>query len=322
MAKMTLSSIRTLVNSYVANGKISQNAPFNADANALSGLLVKIGKQLMLDSRFSDRLPELDSEELSFGTTIEEYFINLTLPVDYDGDGTTNMAPKRPTFESVQYSYELGRKTIPTTVDWTKYQNAMLSEAEYVDIAAKITYQWYQSWEVYKYMVKKQTLGRFIEKATAANLFTAIAAPTDTSTGEAFLEKAKQKVIELRDFITEGNNINGTTLSQAPELVMYIKGSTIMPSLQVNTFAGAFHKEMLDLGVTVKNLEDFGTVAGDNANAYAVLLDPRGVKVYPHQINASQDTNGQGEFINHYLHATWTAHVSKQTNIHVFRPAA
>ena len=111
-------------------------------------------------------------------------------------------------------------------------------------------------------------------------------------------------------------------MTQSPDLVLYLKGSSILPSLEVDTWAGAFHKEMAGLGVTVKNLEDFGTIAGDNEDAYAVLLDPRGVKVYPHQINAAQSENGQGEFVNHYLHSTFTAHVSKNTNIHIFRPAA
>lgn len=320
MAKMTLTAARTLINTYVDNAKISQDAPFVPSANALSGMLVKIGKQLMLDSKFSDRLPELDAEELNYGTTIEEYFINLTLPVDYDGDGATNSAPNRPTFETVQYSYELGRKTFKTTVDWSKYQNAMLSEAEYIDLSAKILYQFYQSWEVYKYMMKKQTLGRFIEKATVANLYTELAEPTDTATGEAFIKSVKKKVIELRDFITEGNALNQTVMTQSPELVLYVKGSNILPSLEVDTWAGAFHKEMAGLDVTVKNLEDFGTITGNNKDAYAVLLDPRGVKVYPHQINAASAENGEGEFINHYLHSTYTAHVSKQTNIHVWRP--
>lgn len=322
MAKMTLAAARALVDAYVKNDNIAQNAPFNPTVETLSGLLIKIGKQLMLDSKFSDRLPELDAEELNYGTTIEEYFINLVLPVDFDGDGATNNAPARPAFETVQYSYELGRKTFKTTVDDSKYQAGMLGQSEFVDLTSKILYQFYQSWEVYKYTVKKQTLGRAIQKATATNLVTSLAAPTDTSTGEAFIKSVKQKVIELRDFITEGNNINGTVMSQAPELVMYIKGATILPSLEVDTWAGAFHKELAGIGVTVKNLEDFGVITGANEDAYAVLLDPRGIKVHPHQINTTSNDNAQGEFRNFYLHSTFTAHISKVTNLHIWKPAA
>lgn len=319
---MTIAQARTLVNTYIDNAKIAQDAPFTPSTNSLSGLLVKIGKQLMQDSRFADRLPELDAEELNYGTTIEEYFINLTLPVAYDGDGATNNAPHRPSFETVQYSYELGRKTFATTIDDTKYQNAMLGEAEFTDLTAKILYQFYQSWEVYKYMVKKQAIGRLIQRATAAPLYTALAEPSDTATGEAFIKSVKKKVIELRDFITETNNLNGNLMSQAPSLVLYVKGSSILPSLEVDTWAGAFHRELAGLGVEVKNLEDFGTITGDNEDAYAVLLDPRGVKVHPHNINANGSENAQGEFRNFYHHSTWTAYISKNTNVHVWRPAA
>ena len=53
----------------------------------------------MHDSQFSDRLSELEGEELPYGTSIEEYFINLAPAKDHDPDGATDLAPERPDFE-------------------------------------------------------------------------------------------------------------------------------------------------------------------------------------------------------------------------------
>ena len=51
---------------------------------------------------------------------------------------------------------------------------------------------------------------------------TDIAAPTDTTTGEAYIKAVKKQIIEL-NFYTETNNLNGS-LAKAEDLVLFIKG--------------------------------------------------------------------------------------------------
>ena len=109
MAKLTIPTLKALVVAQIDADLQAQDAPFDPSAETITGLLIKIGKQITQDSTFVDRLPELEGDELAFGTTIEEYFTDLVLPVNYD-PAATNMAPKRLTFEDVVYSYELPRK--------------------------------------------------------------------------------------------------------------------------------------------------------------------------------------------------------------------
>ena len=68
---MTLSGLQDFVSDYVLAAK--QAGAWSGTTNNLYGLTDKIGKQITIDGSFSDKLPELDGEDLPFGKTIEEF---------------------------------------------------------------------------------------------------------------------------------------------------------------------------------------------------------------------------------------------------------
>lgn len=78
MAKATLTELKSFVASYVDAAK--QAGKWSATTTSLNGLIDKIGQQITIDGYFQDKLPELDGNDLPLGKTIEEWFIDLTLP--------------------------------------------------------------------------------------------------------------------------------------------------------------------------------------------------------------------------------------------------
>ena len=92
MAKMTVNGVQELAAAYVAAAK--QAGAWNATTDNLYHLIDKIGLQIMLDGKFQDKLPELDGNDLPLGKTIEEYFIDLTLPTDF-GTSTSGVKISR-----------------------------------------------------------------------------------------------------------------------------------------------------------------------------------------------------------------------------------
>lgn len=334
MAKLTIASLVTLMKTYIDEDMIGIDSTTylaNVDAETISKLAVKIGKQLMNDSVFTDRLPELDGEDLPFGTTIEEYFINLVQSVAYDGDGATTLAPKRADFANPYYTKALGRRTIPITVDDTKYQNAMLGENEFSGFMAMILKRLYDSYEMFKYWAKKQLIGEFINRVPANvtgtnEMIIERTAPSTTLELEAFIKEVKKRVVELSDFTSSKYNINNV-LARSPELVLYVKGSDLLADIDVGVLAGAFNADKVAIPVTVKQLEDFGEIdtTGDgtdnNPGTWAILLDPRGVRLYSHQVTSTSQHNAQGEFTNYYLHHTPIGYVSNFTNVTIWKPA-
>ena len=315
MAKMTINGLVALAKSYVAAAK--QAGTWNATTDNLYTAVDKIGKMVMLDGQFIDKLPELDGDDLPLGKTIEEYFIDLTLPeayTDINTEGAKNEVPALPTVEQCAYNYTLGREKIKTTVPYDNVERAALNQNDAANMIAKILERLGNSYEMFKFQAKKQLLGNAADKAVAANLLTTIAVPTDTATGEAFIKAIKGEV-EAASFAHEGG-LNGALIGAAPELVLYIKKG-VMPSIEVDTMAGAFNEARLAIPARVKVVDDFGTMT--NTGVFALLVDPRGIKLHRGYHAIRTATNADGDFVNYVDHSEHTGFISKNVYIKAFK---
>ena len=320
MAKMTISGLQSAMASYVAAAK--QAGSWSASTSNFVGLLDKIGKQVTIDGGFFDKLPELDGDELPLGKTIEEWFIDLTLPVAYTDaatDGAYDVVPALPTVESVAYSDTLGRQKVKTTIPFDNYERAMISSQETANMSAKIMERLQNSYDLSKYAIKKQLLGNAIDKAITAGSYASIAAPTDTASGEALVKQLK-KDVEAAQFAHMGNCLAGSSclIGGSPSLVLYVKKG-VMPELEVDTFSGAFHREDLAVPCEIKVVDDFGTLT--NSTTYAVLVDPRGIKLHKDYDALRSKENAEGDFINFVRHFEVTGFISKYAFIKVYKPA-
>lgn len=315
MAKMTISGLQTLAKTYVAAAK--QAGTWTNSTNNLYKAIDKIGKMVMIDGQFIDKLPELDGDELPLGKTIEEYFIDLTLPEAYGTiatEGAKDTAPALPTVENCSYSYSLGREKIKTTVPYDNVERAARSVEDASNMITKILERLSNSYEMFKFAAKKQLLGNAADKAVTAKLVTTIAQPTNTATAEAFIKQIKQDV-ESASFPNEGG-LNASLIGAAPELVLYVKKG-VMPVVEVDALAGAFNEGRLAIPAKVKVVDDFGSMT--NTGVYAILVDPRGIKLHRDYHAIRQSENADGDFINYVDHSEHTGFISKNTFIKVYK---
>ena len=314
MAKLTIDGLKTFCQTYVASAK--QAGVWADSTENLLGLIDKVGMQITLDGSFQDKLPELDGNDLPLGKTIEEWFIDLTLPQEYDENGANTMAPHYPSVEDAAYSYTLGRKTIATTQPFDNVERAAISAESASNMIAKIMERLTNSATLYRYAVKKQLLGNFATKAVAANRGQVLAIPVNTETSEAFIKQVKQDVEEA-SFASENTSLGKALIGAAPELTLYVKKG-VMPVVEVEALAGTFHAENLAIPATVKVVDDFGKA---DSNIYAMLIDPRGVKLHRGYHAVREQLNGEGDFINFYDHSEYSAFCSKHTFVKVYKAA-
>ena len=317
MAKMTISGLQTLTKTYVAAAK--QAGTWTNSTNNLYKAIDKIGKMVMIDGQFIDKLPELDGDELPLGKTIEEYFIDLTLPEAYGAiatEGGKDPAPALPTVENCSYSYSLGREKIKTTVPYDNVERAARSVEDASNMITKVLERLNNSYEMFKFAAKKQLLGNAADKAVTAKLVTTIAKPVDTATSEAFIKQIKQDV-ETASFPNEGG-LNGCLIGAAPELVLYVKKG-VMPIVEVDALAGAFNEGRLAIPAKIKVVDDFGTMT--NTGVYAILVDPRGIKLHRDYHAIRQSENADGDFINYVDHSEHTGFISKNVFIKAYKAA-
>ena len=145
------------------------------------------------------------------------------------------------------------------------------------------------------------------------NMLSEIAKPVDTSTGEAFIKELKA-VLERANDVSEGNSLNGNTLGAIEGVTLLVRQG-VMPSLDVDTMAGAFHLDKIGLPANVIVLRDFGSASDD---VYAVLMDSRAMRLHNTYRATRENMNGDGDFLNIFEHTEDTAWISRNALIHVF----
>lgn len=317
MAKMTLSGLQTFITTYILAAK--QAGAWSDSVTSIDNMVDKIGKQIIIDGEFQDKLPELNGEDLPLGKTIEEWFIDLALP-KVQADGSTALAKRRPTFESAAYSYPFDKMVCDTTVEYNEFNISALTEDVLSNLIVKVLERLENSESLTRYFMKKQLFANLITKAAAAtnaaNMVKTLAKPVDTSTGEAFI-KAIKTAVEDASFANEGNNLGNCLIGASPRLTLYVlKG--VMPSLEVDTEAGAFHLDKIGIPADVKVVDSFG----DNAtNVYAILTDPRGIKLHNTYRRVRRQENAEGDYDNYFRHFQDTGFISKYTFVRIWKTA-
>lgn len=323
MAKMTLAQLKTNVKSYIDTA--TQGGAWTKTTNNFIGLIDKIGKVVTIDGGFNDKLPMMDGDELPFGKTVEEYFIDLTLPSVYstiDAEGAKDVEPALPSVEQCVYSTTLGRKKIKTTVPYDNFERACTNAEDASNITAQIYGRLNDSYEMYKYQIKKQMIGKVGDLCVAgatqsAGLVEAVAIPTDTETAEAFVQAIKESV-EDASFANEGHCLSGALVGSAQNMVLYVKKG-VMPTVQVKALAGAFQKEELAIPAKVVVVDDFGVQTNDGV--YAVLADERAMKLHRGYKATRTAPNADGDFVNIVDHSEHTAFISKYAYVKAFKDA-
>ncbi len=323
MSKMTIAALQSAMATYVAAAK--QAGVWNKTNDNLIGLIDKIGKTVQINGVYADKLPELEGDNLPLGKTIEEYFIDLTMPETYSDittEGAKDDVPALPAVEDVCYNYTLGRQKVKTTVPFDNLERAFNTSegaaAAITDISAKLQ----NSVDMTKYQMKKQLLGNVASKAiavkaTVPDVYKAMPVPVDTETSEAFITAIKQAA-EDASFAHQGG-LGNRLIGAAPELKLYVKKG-VMPIVEVEALAGAFNSEKLALPASVTVVDDFGTITGGTSGkqVYAILIDPRGVKLHEGYNASRYKENADGDFVNYVRHFEETGFISKSTFVRVF----
>lgn len=186
--RVTLKEMQDIVAEYVRAEL--QAGTFTASKDNLAGLTDKIAKTLTIDGIYTDKLPELDGEELPYGKTIEEWFQDLVAVEvynDYKTDDVNSaydaLKPYYPSYEDCAYSYTLGRKVIPTTIKYDEYERAVTNGEDLAKITNMILKRLYDTYGLFKYDCKKQILANAVKKCDevmSATGATAVANATAT----------------------------------------------------------------------------------------------------------------------------------------------
>ena len=324
MADFTIAELSKAAKNYVDATKQLQGT-FTPTVDDFTKTVCKIGEMKTLYLPHVDKLPEMNGDNLPFGETIEEFMVNDFLPETFTYvDGAPKKNAKRATFAQAVYSYALPEQLWEVGVPRSQFQRVSLGQRSFTDLVSSTLMTLDSSANAWNYAAKRRLLGNAaveaakIQGTDAQDLtgcYTQIAKPSDTTSGEKFI-KAVKACIEIASDMNEGN-LAQHTAAAAPSLTLYIKQGVI-PSLEVDTMAGAFNEAKLAIPAKIKTVLDFGESEEDDTGIYAILVDDRGIKLHDDILMVSSDYDGRMNQDNFYRHQKQTGFISKYAYIHVF----
>ena len=313
---LTIETLKDAAGAYVDATKQLQTK-FVPTVDDFTKTVCKIGEMKTLYLPHVDKLPELSGDNLPFGETIEEFMVNDFLPSDFVyADGAARKNATRATFAEAVYSYPMKEQLWELGVPRNQFRRVSLGERSFGDLIASTLSTLDSSANAWNYAAKRQLLGNAaVEAAKIPGCTSVLAKPADTATGEAFI-KAVKACVEVASDMNDGN-LAQHTAAAAPSLTLYIKQG-VMPSIEVDTMAGAFNEAKLAIPATVKTVLDFGTT---DENVYAILVDNRAIKLHDDILTVTSDYEGRMDQDNFYRHQKQTGFISKYGYIHVFKAA-
>lgn len=319
MADFTIAALETAAKNYVDATKQLQGT-FTPTVDDFTKTVCKIGEMKTLYLPHVDKLPEMNGDNLPFGETIEEFMVNDFLPETFTYvDGAPKKNAKRATFDQAVYSYALPEQIWEVGVPRSQFQRVSLGQRSFTDLVGSTLMTLDSSANAWNYAAKRRLLGNAVKAAVAAGLVSTKAKPDNTADGEAFIKEIK-KCVEIASDMNE-SNLAKHTAAAAPSLTLYIKQGVI-PSLEVDTMAGAFNKAELAIPAKVKTVLDFGEIQGEDAGVYAILVDDRAIKLHDDILMVTSDYDGRMNQDNFYRHQKQTGFISKYGYIHVFKQPA
>ena len=288
MAKLSKAELKSVVALYVASNKVGVES-FSETRDNTVGLLDVLGKIYTNWQNYEDKLGLFDGEDLSFGKTIEEWAQDLILPEDFDASGSGALAPHVSTYRPVEFSYTLGRKTIPQTIRNDDIERAVHNIGQFEDIIAGKTKAMYDSETMLRYAIKRQALGVLIGRCDAAmdssNADVTLATEgtsisSDVDVNELVYVTATTKMYVAVKPIASSAGLTGTTAIAGGYLIEYKLITEI--DIPVDDQTGeAFIQQVLE---DVEVASDFseghslnGNTLGGNPEAGLVLVIKQGV---------------------------------------------
>ena len=159
--------------------------------------------------------------------------------------------------------------------------------------------------------------------AVVSNIMVEVTAPTDTATGEAFIKQVKSDV-EKAERPSSANNLVGAVIQPEKDNLLLVLPEGISPSLEVDTYAGAFHRDDLDTGLRQIVVDDFGgwTTANSDSvdtDVLGIILDERGAKLHLAELTSDEQLNAEGHFYTIFTYSRYVPYISPYTFIKVYK---
>ena len=303
----------------------------------LSALVNRIGRVLITSKMYSNPWAMFKKGLLEFGETIEEIFVNLAKPYQFDPAVAENNLFKRE-IPDVRAAFHIMnyQKYYKATISNDQLRQAFLSWQGITDLIAKIVDAMYTGANYDEFQVMKYTLARAILDGKMKPTEIAAVNADNMKTIVSTIKGVSNKLT----FMSSGYNIAGVaTYTEKNDQYMLVN-SNFDATMDVEVLAAAFNMDKASFAGHRVLVDSFGSLdtarlsllfaddptyeeidSGDLEALDAipaVLVDKDWFMIFDNFQNFTEQYNGEGLYWNYWYHVWKTFSVSPFANSTVF----
>lgn len=308
----------------------------------LSALVNRIGRVMITSKMYSNPWAIFKQGTLEFGETIEEIFVNIAKPFQYDPAVAESkvfareIPDVRAAFHILNY-----QKFYKATIQNEQLRQAFLSWQGITDLIAKIVDSMYTAAAYDEFQVMKYLLAKHILRGELYPV--RVASPADSANMKSIVGSIKGISNNLT-FMSDKYNLTGVANVSPKDDQFIIVNADFDATMDVEVLASAFnmskadfmgHRVMIDsfgsldterLALLFADDDSYEPLTSDEITALdavpAVLVDRGYFMIFDNLYNFTEQYNGEGLYWNYWYHVWKTFSVSPFANAVVFVPTA
>ena len=303
----------------------------------LNALVNRIARVIITSKMYSNPLSMFKKGLIDFGETIEEIFVNIANPHQYDVEESENkvfareIPDVRAAFHTLNY-----KKFYKQTIQNKDLNQAFLSWDGITDLISKIVNAMYTSANYDEFVTTKYMLARAILDGRLS------AITVDANDAKGAVTKIKG-VSNALTFMSNNYNAAGVQTFTDKDDQYLLVNSQFDSEIDVEVLASAFNMSKADFMGHRILIDGFGTLDVARLNALfkddpnyeeptqdtltalnaipAVLVDKNFFMIFDNMYEFTENYNGQGLYWNYFYHTWKTFSMSPFANALVFVPA-
>ena len=303
----------------------------------LHALVNRIGRVIITSKMYDNPWAFFKKGMLEFGETIEEIFVNIAKPFEYDVDTAESQVFKREipdvraTFHILNY-----QKFYKATIQNEQLRQAFLSYSGISDLIAKIVNSMYTAANYDEFLTMKYLLARHILNG---ELYAEQVAQVSDANMKSIVSTIKGVSNNL-EFMNNKFNVAGVETYTEKNDQYFIVNANFDATMDVEVLASAFnmskaefigHRVMIDsfgnldtarLDQLFADDANYSTLSSAELQALdaipCVLVDRDWFMIFDNLMNFTEQYNGQGLYWNYWYHVWKTFSVSPFANAIVF----
>lgn len=325
-------SIRTI-------GSIIMDYP-NLQNEFLSALVNRIGRVILTSKLYENPWSMFKKGMLEFGETIEEIFVNIAKPFQFDSAVAESDIFKRE-IPDVRSAFHIMnyQKYYKATVQNDQLKTAFLSWQGITELIAKIVDSMYTAANYDEFLTMKYMLAIHIYNG---QLYP-ITIPTVSKDNMNDIASEIKAISNDMEFLKTTYNLASVHTTSAKANQYLIMNAKFDASMDVNVLASAFNMDKAQFMGNRVLVDSFGALdiarlnilLGDNPNYHefsadelkaldsvpAVLVDENYFMIFDNYQNFTEQYNGEGLYWNYWYHTWKTFSVSPFANAVMLVPA-